>query len=143
MHWESFSKIPKMGLSVGRRNSVLKINKISSHKLGKAGEKTALQFLKKKNFRIVEQGFRFYKGEIDIIAYDMKTLVFLEVKTRRSHKFGFPEDALTPSKQNQLRKIALGYCTLHKIQDVECRFDVLSLNYTENGYSISHIENAF
>ncbi len=143
MHWESFSKIPKMGLSVGRRNSVLKINKISSHKLGKAGEKAALQFLKKKNFRIVEQGFRFYKGEIDIIAYDMKTLVFLEVKTRRSHKFGFPEDALTPSKQNQLRKIALGYCTLHKIQDVECRFDVLSLNYTENEYSVSHIENAF
>lgn len=143
MHWESFSKTPKMGLSVGRRNSVLKINQISSHKLGKAGEKAALQFLKKKNFRIVEQGFRFYKGEIDIIAYDKKTLVFLEVKTRRSHKFGFPEDALTPSKQNQLRKVALGYCTLRKIQDVECRFDVLSLTYDEKGYTVSHIENAF
>jgi len=132
-----------MGLSDGRRNSVLKINEISSHKLGKAGEKAALRFLKNKNFRIVEKGFRFHKGEIDIIAYDQKTLVFFEVKTRRSHKFGFPEDALTPSKQNQLRKVALGYCTLHKIQDVECRFDVLSLTYDEKGYSVSHIENAF
>ena len=143
MNWESFSKTPKMGQSDGRRNSVLKINEISSHKLGKAGEKAALRFLKNKNFRIVEKGFRFHKGEIDIIAYDQKTLVFFEVKTRRSHKFGFPEDALTPSKQNQLRKVALGYCTLHKIQDVECRFDVLSLTYDEKGYSVSHIENAF
>ncbi len=121
----------------------VKINELSSHKLGKTGEKAALRFLENKNFRIVEKGFRFYKGEIDIIAYDQKTLVFLEVKTRRSHKFGFPEDALTPSKQNQLRKVALGYCTFRKIQDVECRFDVLSLNYTEKGYSISHIKNAF
>ena len=121
----------------------MKIREVSSHKLGIAGEAAALQFLKRKNFRIVEQGFRFYKGEIDIIAYDKKTLVFLEVKSRRSHKFGFPEDALTPSKQNQLRKVALGYCTLHKIQDVECRFDVLSLTYTDEGYTVSHIENAF
>ncbi len=143
MHWESFSKTPKMGMSVGKRSSVLKIKEISSHKLGKAGEKAALRFLEKKNFRIVEKGFRFYKGEIDIIAYDQKTLVFLEVKTRRSHKFGFPEDALTPSKQNQLRKVALGYCTLHKIQDVECRFDVLSLTWDDKGCSISHIKNAF
>ena len=132
-----------MGLSVGRRNSILKINRISSHKLGKAGEEAALHFLKKNNFRIVEKSFRFYRGEIDIIAYDKKTLVFLEVKTRRSYTFGFPEDALTPSKQSQLRKVALGYCTLRKIQDVECRFDVLSLTYDEEGYSISHIKNAF
>ncbi len=132
-----------MGLSVGRRSSVLKINDISSFKLGKAGEEAALRFLEKKNFRIVKQGFRFHRGEIDIIAYDQKTLVFLEVKTRRSHKFGFPEDALTPSKQNQLRKVALGYCTLHKVQDVECRFDVLSLTYEKKGYTISHIKNAF
>ncbi len=132
-----------MGLSAGRRNSILKINQISSHKLGKAGEEAALRFLEKNNFRIVEKGFRFYKGEIDIIAYDKKTLVFLEVKTRRSHTFGFPEDALTPSKQNPLRKVALGYCTLQKIQDVECRFDVLSLTYDDVGYTISHIKNAF
>ena len=132
-----------MGLFDGKRSKALKTGEFSSHELGKTGEEAALKFLKRKNFRIVERGFRFYKGEIDIIAYDKETLVFLEVKTRRSYKFGFPEDALTPSKQNQLRKIALGYCTLHKIQDVECRFDVISLTYEDKGYTVSHIKNAF
>jgi len=132
-----------MGLSAGRRSNTLKTSEVSSHKLGKDGEEAALRFLENKNFRIIKQGFRFYKGEIDIIAYDQKTLVFLEVKSRRSHKFGFPEEALTPAKQKQLRKVALGYCTLHKIQDVECRFDVLSLTYNDKGYSVSHIKNAF
>jgi len=120
-----------------------KIRKISSHKLGKAGEEAALRFLKKKRFKIVEKGFCFLKGEIDIIAYDQNTLVFLEVKSRRSHKFGFPEDALTPAKQTQLKKVALGYCSIHEIQDVECRFDVISLAYDDKGYTISHIKNAF
>jgi len=132
-----------MGLSAGRKNNALKIKEVSSHKLGIAGEEAALKFLKKNNFRIVEQGFCFLRGEIDIIAYDRKTLVFLEVKSRRSHKFGFPEEALTPAKQKQLRKVALGYCSLHNIQDVECRFDVISLSYDEKGYSVSHIKNAF
>ncbi len=116
---------------------------VSSHKLGIAGEEAALQFLKKKGFRIVEKGFCFLRGEIDIIAYDGKTLVFLEVKSRRSHKYGFPEEALTPAKQKQLRKVALGYCSLHEIQDVECRFDVISLTYNEKRHTISHIKNAF
>ena len=121
----------------------MKIKEVSSHKLGKAGEKAALNFLNRNNFRIVEQGFCFLRGEIDIIAYDRKTLVFLEVKSRRSHKFGFPEEALTSAKQKQLKKVALGYCTLHNIQDVECRFDVISLSYDDKGYTISHLKDAF
>lgn len=132
-----------MGLSAGRKNNALKIKEVSSHKLGKAGEKAALNFLNRNNFRIVEQGFCFLRGEIDIIAYDRETLVFLEVKSRRSHKFGFPEEALTSAKQKQLKKVALGYCTLHNIQDVECRFDVISLTYDDEGYTVSHIKNAF
>ena len=134
-----------MGLSAGKRNktNLLKLNAITSHKLGKAGEEAALQFLKKKKFRIVEKSFCFLRGEIDIIAYDRKTLVFLEVKSRRSHKYGFPEEALTPAKQKQLRKVALGYCTLNKIQDIECRFDVISITYSDNGLTLSHIKNAF
>lgn len=133
-----------MGLSAGRKNKApVKIREVSSHKLGKAGEEAAQRFLKKKGFKILEKGFCFLRGEIDIIAYDRKTLVFLEVKSRRSYKFGFPEEAITPAKQTQLRKIALGYCSLHEIQDVECRFDVISLTYDDKGHSISHIKNAF
>lgn len=143
MLWVSSSRTQRTGLSAGRKNSGLKINEISASKLGQAGEEAALKFLKKKGYRIVERGFSFRKGEIDIIAYDRETLVFIEVKARRSFTFGFPEEALTPSKQTQLRKIALGYCTLNKILDVECRFDVISISCENNKFFISHIENAF
>ena len=132
-----------MDLFGGRKNRTMKLEEISSHKLGKAGEEAAIQFLERKKFRIVKKGFCFLRGEIDIIAYDKKTLVFLEVKARRSHTYGFPEDALTPSKQAQLRKVALGYCTLNNIQDVECRFDVISITYKDNKFTIAHIKNAF
>lgn len=116
----------------------------SSHTLGRSGEEVALRYLKKKNFRIVAQGFRFQRGEIDIIAYDRNTLVFIEVKTRSSREFGPPEESVTPSKQRQIRKMAQGFLALHHIKDVECRFDVLSLmKRRENEYSVLHIKNAF
>jgi putative endonuclease len=122
----------------------LRINDASSHDLGVKGEDLALRFLEKKKYRIIEKGFRLYRGEIDIIAYDKRTLVFVEVKTRRSHRCGFPEEAVTPAKQKQLKKIALAYCALNEIHDVECRFDVITLLYDNKGKSsLSHIENAF
>lgn len=112
--------------------------------LGKSGEEVALRYLKKKNYKIVAKGFRLFRGEIDIIADDHKTLVFIEVKTRRSQNFGFPEESVTPSKRQQIRKIAQGFLTINKIREVECRFDVISLIKTEkNEYSLRHIKNAF
>jgi putative endonuclease len=122
----------------------VRIEKISPYQLGEAGEEIAFRFLKKKKYRIVEKGFRFFRGEIDIIAYDGPILVFVEVKTRRSHSSGFPEEAVTPKKQEQIKKIALGYCAKKDLLDVESRFDVISLYYDEReGFSISHIKNAF
>lgn len=118
--------------------------KTSPSQLGKAGEEIAIRYLNKKKFRIVERGFRLFRGEIDIIAYDGRTLVFIEVKTRRSHAAGFPEEAVTPKKQEQIRKIALGYCARKNLLDAESRFDVISLLYQESeGFSIAHFKNAF
>lgn len=118
--------------------------KCSSNSLGKLGENAAIDYLKKKNYRIMERSFRFLKGEIDIIAYDQKTLVFIEVKTRKSKNFGFPEESVTRSKQQQIRKIAQGFLSKNHLEDVECRFDVLSLFYNEKeGYKAHHIQNAF
>jgi putative endonuclease len=118
--------------------------KPSPHELGKIGEQLAQQFLHKKKFVIIETGYRLYRGEIDIIAHDGQTLVFVEVKTRWSHKSGFPEEAVTPHKQRQLRKIAESYCALNDVQDKECRFDVISLLFDRSGrHSLSHIKNAF
>lgn len=112
--------------------------------LGKSGEEAALRYLKNKKFRIIKRNFRFFRGEIDIIAYDAKTLVFMEVKTRSSKDFGLPEESVTPSKQRQIKKIARAFLAKNNLQVVECRFDVISLSYDKNeGYSINHIKDAF
>jgi len=112
--------------------------------LGRSGEDVAVAYLQKKKFRVVCRGFRFHKGEIDIIARDRDTLVFIEVKTRRNQDFGRPEEAVTPLKQNQIRRLAEAYLALNNLADVPCRFDVLSLVWDEkDGPRIRHIRDAF
>lgn len=113
------------------------------HSLGKAGEKIALRYLKENKYRIVDRNYRLFRGEIDIIAYDRKTLVFVEVKTRTATDYGLPEESVTPSKQKQIQKIAQGYLTKNNLDNVECRFDVLSIVPEESRYSIRHIQDAF
>jgi putative endonuclease len=112
--------------------------------LGRAGEEIAGAYLQKKKFKIICRGFRFHKGEIDIIARDRDTLVFIEVKTRRNLDFGRPEDAVTPLKQNQIRRLAEAYLALNNLADVPCRFDVLALSWNEEGDpQVHHIQDAF
>lgn len=119
-------------------------HKLTPYELGKAGEEAALRYLIKKRYKILFRGFRLFRGEIDIIALDKKTLVFIEVKTRSHKDFGFPEEALTSSKQRQIRKIAEGFLMKHNMENAECRFDVLSLIKKEkSAYEINHIQNAF
>ena len=85
-----------------------------------------------------------YKGEIEIIAYDRDTLVFVEVKTRRNYKYGRPEEAVTPAKQQQIRKIAQAFLTKNHIKDIKCRFDVLALRYDmDKKFKIEHFIDAF
>jgi len=121
-----------------------KVKAISPHKLGMLGEGIAKNYLKKKKFSIVEKGFRLYGGEIDLIAYDKKTLVFIEVKTRGPGALGLPEESVNIRKQRQIRKIAEGYLAITDIVEVECRFDVISLVFDENGdHSLSHLKDAF
>jgi len=117
---------------------------LSRIRLGREGEEAAVRFLKKKRFKIVERGFRMLRGEIDIIAYDRKTLVFVEVKTRSGAGFGIPEESVTFAKQDQLRKIAQGYLVKKRLGDIPCRFDVVSVSTDDRGRpTIRHIENAF
>jgi len=75
---------------------------------GAWGEQYAAQYLQEQGYEIVEQNYRYGRvGEIDIVARDGDTWVFVEVKTRRSHRFGLPEEAVTLAKQTQLRKLAV------------------------------------
>lgn len=121
------------------------INKLlSPYELGKLGEEFALKYFKKSKYEIVETGYRLYRGEIDIIAYDKNTLVFIEVKTRQDLIFGPPEEAVTPKKQAQIRKIAEAYLAKQQLDEIPCRFDVLALLYdTDTGFQFKHFRDAF
>lgn len=110
---------------------------------GTSGENLAVEFLEKKGYRILERNYYFARGEIDIIADDRGTLVFIEVKARRSSAYGEPEEAISMRKRRQLRKVAQGYLYTRKIEDRECRFDVVAIKYLEQGPEIRHLENAF
>jgi putative endonuclease len=118
----------------------------SAHALGRTGEEAAADYLVRRGYRIAATGFRMFRGEVDIIAYDGACLVFLEVKTRRREDFGFPEQAVTEAKQRQIRKIAEAYLIKNRIVEsrTPCRFDVLSLVPDPGGgFFIRHIQNAF
>ncbi|HQF99158.1 MAG TPA: YraN family protein [Candidatus Aminicenantes bacterium] len=96
-------------------------------------------------FRIVERGYRYGRGEIDIIARDGPVLVFIEVKTRTDPHLGYPEEAVTPAKRRQIRKIARSYLYEHpETAGLPCRFDVLAVEFQEDGRPIvRHIRDAF
>lgn len=111
---------------------------------GNYGEDLACKFLVKKGYRIVERNYRFGHGEIDIVAKDGDTLVFVEVKTRENLEFGPPELAVTKNKQRQIKKISEGYLYEKEITNTVCRIDVIAI-LNRKGYKpvINHIINAF
>ncbi len=111
---------------------------------GDYGEELACQFLKNLSYEIVEQNFQFGHGEIDIIAKDRETLVFVEVKYRQNLEFGPPELAISISKQKQIRKTAEAYLYKNGISDQTCRIDVIAiLHLKDTKPQINHILNAF
>ncbi len=107
--------------------------------MGRVGEKRAVEFLKKKGFKILKTNYKTVLGEIDIIAQDNEVIVFIEVKTRTSDVFGAPAEAVDKKKQEKYYKTATYYLQKEKKLDSECRFDVIEI---ENG-QINHIFNAF
>lgn len=110
--------------------------------LGKAGEDRAARFLAKQGYKILERNYRVPSGEIDLIALHQGEVVFVEVKTRTSDAFGAPELAVTPRKQRQMVKAALGYIKYKKLHQVPCRFDVVAINEASEK-EIELIQNAF
>jgi putative endonuclease len=112
--------------------------------IGKVGEDLAEEFLVNKGYEIIQRNYRYGHGEIDIIASDRETLVFIEVKTRNNLEFGPPELAVTKSKQRQIRKIAESYLFEKEIKDTDCRIDVIGILLIKNqDPHINHIVNAF
>lgn len=107
---------------------------------GNYGETLACEFLKKQNYKILERNFRIRGGEIDIVAKDKDTIVFVEVKTRYTHEFGAPAESVTPWKINFLIRAAQFYILKHKMENLPLRIDVVTIDFTD-GQNLEHIKN--
>ena len=112
-------------------------------KTGQIGEDLAVCYLENQGYIIVERNYRMRMGEIDIIARDGESLVFVEVKTRRSSRFGSPFDAVDFRKQQQVSRVALAYMTRHRCEEMPVRFDVIGVLIERPSSTIELIKNAF
>jgi putative endonuclease len=113
--------------------------------LGRRGERAAERFLRRLGYKIVARRDRGRLGELDIVAVDGRTIVFVEVKTRTSHDAGHPAEAVGPEKQRRLTRLALAYLKRHELLEHAARFDVLAVTWPAGAKKpqIDHIKNAF
>ncbi len=110
--------------------------------IGSEGEDLAVNFLKDKGYKIISRNYKTPIGEIDVVAKDGETLVFVEVKTRTTDSFGYPFEAVNSKKRHKLKNLALLYLKKHK-KDCAVRFDVMSIHMNNDKKEIEHIEDAF
>ena len=109
---------------------------------GQAGENLAQTYLLKQGYRILETNWRFGHLEVDIIAVDNQTIVFVEVKTRASSAFGQPSQAVNLQKQRNIIRAANSYGTRHNYP-YEVRFDIISIVKNNEGDTLEHLKDAF
>ena len=110
---------------------------------GEKGENLAVWYLKQNGYKIIEQNYRNPLGEIDIIAQEKKTIVFVEVKSRRSVRYGTPKWAVTPQKQRKISMVALYYLKTTRQTDARARFDVVAITSNRDEPQIEIVKNAF
>lgn len=115
---------------------------IEPHELGKLGEDLAVEYLIKKGYQILERNWRSGHKEIDIIALFDETLAIVEVKTRKTDDYGEPDIAVGAYKQRMLIWAADAYVR-YKNLNVDVRFDIISIVFTDEEPQIEHIEDAF
>lgn len=111
--------------------------------IGLLGEDLAVDFLRRRGYKILARNFRTRFAEIDLIARHRGTLVFVEVKSRRSPAYGHPKEAITPAKQRRISMAALAYLKQERALDRPARFDVVTVQLKDGKPSIEVIANAF
>jgi putative endonuclease len=123
----------------------MKLSQVNNRQsLGNHGEDIAATYLTQLGYSIIERNFRIRYGEIDIVAKDGSTLVFVEVKTRRGRQYGLPEEAVTPRKIREIIQTSEFYCLKHPEYQGLQRIDVIAIEIDANGETerIEHIKNA-
>jgi len=111
--------------------------------LGGRGERAAEKYLRRNGYRIVARNFRAAGAEIDLVAMEGETLVFVEVKTRRSRAAGAPEEAVDKRKQTRMRRAAEAFARRYRADDIEMRFDVVAVDASGERLEIELLRNAF
>ncbi|WP_026932715.1 YraN family protein [Christiangramia echinicola] len=112
------------------------------NELGRKGEVMAVEYLRLKEYEILELNYRYQKAEVDIIARRGNLLIAAEVKTRSTPEFGNPQDFVKPKQIQQLVK-AVNHYVEESGLDLEVRFDIIAIIKNKSGTRIEHIQDAF
>ncbi|MCA9248133.1 MAG: YraN family protein [Planctomycetales bacterium] len=120
-------------------------DRLAAKPLGYRGEELAARHLKKRGYVIVAKRLRGRFGEIDLIAVDDKTVVFVEVKTRRSRRTGHPSDVIDAAKIRRMTRAALVFLKRHGLTEYPARFDVVAITWPRSVRrpEIEHFQNVF
>jgi len=113
--------------------------------LGRRGEAAAARYLRRRGHKILARREQFGPGELDLVTLDRKTIVFVEVKTRRSQESGHPSEAVDRLKQRQLTRLAVTFLKRHGLLERPARFDVIAVTWPQWKWfpAIEHVKNAF
>ena len=111
--------------------------------LGREGEALALRRLQELGYRCIARNYRCALGEVDLVARDGDTLVFVEIKTRKGMDLGYAKQAVTERKKRQVSKVALAYMKENRCCDAKARFDVVAVRTGGGQEEIEVVKNAF
>jgi putative endonuclease len=111
--------------------------------LGKEGEDLALKEVESLGYQCIARNYRCSLGELDLVARDGETLVFIEIKTRKGKSLDYAKEAVHARKQRQMSKVALAYMKKNKCEDARARFDVVVIHQRGLDKEIEVIRNAF
>jgi putative endonuclease len=111
--------------------------------LGQRSERVAEAFLQGQRYTIIARNYRCAMGEIDVIAQDRDTVVFVEVRSHTGERFGDPLESVTLRKQRQIAKVALDYVMRQRVKNRPLRFDVIGICWKGNTPQVVHVKNAF
>jgi putative endonuclease len=117
---------------------------VARQQTGRRAEMLAAEWLMRQGLEIVDRNVRTPLGELDLIAREGRTICVIEVRSRRSERFGTPEESVTAVKRQHIQRAALWYLRQQGWQErVSCRFDVIAVRWVQDTPHIKHIPNAF
>ena len=111
-----------------------------TQKIGKFGEDEAVKYLEKKGYKILDRNFSCKRGEIDIVALDKNEIVFIEIKSRVSLKYGLPSEAVTKNKLKHIYKTAEYYLYIRNLENQDTRIDVIEVYIKNKNIIINHLK---